>query len=133
MNKLLRNLIFGPPNYLYIKVFSDRMELIKIGDEIKTITLNPTENYSTHNLLIGEISVADNLLRNGFKKVAESKFLSKGPLVVIQPMEMVGKELSEVENRILLELAYGAGAFRVAIWNGKELSNDEVIEKAKNV
>lgn len=43
---------------------------------------------------------------------------------------MIEGGLSPVEERALRELAFGAGGHKVVIWVGKELSNEEVIEKA---
>jgi hypothetical protein len=37
--------------------------------------------------------------------------------------------LSEVEERVLKEVAIGAGASKVVVWVGRELSDGEVREK----
>jgi len=51
------------------------------------------------------------------------------PRVLIQPLEMTEGGLSEVEDRLFRELALGAGARKVVIWVGKELSVIEAQEK----
>lgn len=40
--------------------------------------------------------------------------------------------LSGIELRAIRELAFGAGARKVVIWEGKTLTDNEVIEKATN-
>ena len=42
---------------------------------------------------------------------------------------MIEGRLSEVEERVLRELAMGAGASKVVVWVGHELSDAEVQEK----
>jgi hypothetical protein len=46
-------------------------------------------------------------------------------------MEMVQNEISEVEKRLLKELALGSGAYKAVVWIGHELSDDEIKEKIK--
>jgi len=133
MNRLLRNLIYGPPDFFYVRVYKNRFHVRKIGDEIKEIEIEAEMPFSTDRLLVGEFLVAEKILSKVFKELGESRLLSKGPMVVMQPMEMSGEELSEVEERILRELAYGSRAFRASVWLGKELTDEEVKDKAKNI
>jgi hypothetical protein len=53
------------------------------------------------------------------------------PIVVMHPISMVDGGLSGVEYRILFEVAEGAGAKRAEVWDGAELSDDQVREKAR--
>lgn len=47
-------------------------------------------------------------------------------------MERCEGGLSQVEERVLHELAAGAGARKVVVWVGAELSDGEVLAKLKN-
>jgi len=49
--------------------------------------------------------------------------------VLIQPLELIDGGLSEIEARILHELAIGSGASKVVVWVGAELSDTEVKQK----
>jgi rod shape-determining protein MreB len=49
----------------------------------------------------------------------------------MHPLEMTEGGLSEIEKRILNELAIGAGAMKVVVWVGPELSDTEVREKVR--
>lgn len=44
-------------------------------------------------------------------------------------MEMVDGGLSEVERRVFRELAFGAGARRMVLWVGDELTLEQVNAK----
>lgn len=54
------------------------------------------------------------------------------PLVVIQPLEMIEDGLSEVEERVLREVAASAGARKVVVWVGHELSDAEVMRHSQS-
>lgn len=65
------------------------------------------------------------------KKVQEGKWFFTSPVIIIHPMEMIDGGLSQIEERALMELASGAGARKVVVWVGHELSDQEVINFAK--
>ncbi|EDX87924.1 hypothetical protein ADG881_26 [Alcanivorax sp. DG881] len=44
-------------------------------------------------------------------------------------MEMTDGGLSQVEERVIMDMAYGAGAKRVLLWVGGELSWQEALNK----
>ena len=52
-----------------------------------------------------------------------------GPERIVQPMEMTDGGLSQVEERVIMDMAYGAGAKRVLLWVGGELSRQEALNK----
>ena len=62
-------------------------------------------------------------------EMSKSKIFAVSPQVLIQPLEMLEGGLSEVEERVLKEIAIGAGASKVVVWVGRELSDAEVREK----
>jgi Tfp pilus assembly protein PilX len=78
---------------------------------------------------MGNFQAAEAALRKGFAEVqAGSKYLA-APRVVMHPLEMVEGGLSGVENRVFMEVADCAGANRIAVWVGHDLSDQEVLEK----
>ncbi|MEZ5593674.1 MAG: hypothetical protein R3F53_24390 [Gammaproteobacteria bacterium] len=116
-------------NTVYVKVFPNRFELKHIEPGRSEVEVS-SEPFTTARLLVGKFSVAECVLKRGMKRLHEKRWFSPSPIVVIQPMEKTDNGLSEVEERVLLELAAGAGARKVSIWVGNELSDDEVTEKA---
>ena len=50
----------------------------------------------------------------------------------MHPLEMTDGGISEVERRLLREIAISAGAYKEAVWVGDELNPHQVIEKLKN-
>jgi hypothetical protein len=85
------------------------------------------EPFTTERLLIGEFTVAEETLKIGLK-LAGRKSLAQIQ-ILIHPLEMTEGGLSQVEDRIFLEMALGTGASKVVVFVGDELTNEEVKEK----
>jgi hypothetical protein len=126
---MLRN-IFS--NTVYIKVHPNRFE-VKAIETGKSLVLNSPQAFTTRRLLVGQFSVANDLLNKGMKQLQAGRLFVLKPLVVIQPMAMVEDGLSEVEERVFHELAASMGARKLKVWVGHELSDSEVLEHAKGV
>lgn len=117
-------------NDVYVKVFENRFVLRKLEDGARPITVTADEPFTTKRLLVGQFAAAERSLKQGLKELSASSWLSPSPVVVIHPMEMIEGGLSEIEDRIFRELAAGAGARKVAVWLGHELSDAEATHQA---
>ena len=51
------------------------------------------------------------------------------PVVVIHPLGKPAGGFTQVENRAFREMAIGAGASEVTVWNGRNLTDQEVLSK----
>jgi len=124
-NKMFRNLA------LYIKVKTNSFEIrnIQAGTNVSVISKEP---FTTERLLVGQFCIAEKELKKGIKNIIGNSFLLSKFNAIIQPIDKTEGGLSEVEERVLLEVATGAGARTVSVWVGHELSDQEVIEKLKN-
>lgn len=124
---MIRDLFTTP---IYVKVYRNRLTVRSVakGNEL---TLHATEPFTTSRLLVGEFVKAEALLKEALKKISSGKWLSPSPVILIQPMEMNEGGLSPIEDRVLRELAFGAGGRKVVVWEGKLLSDDEVIHQLK--
>lgn len=125
---MLKQLLYGT---VYIRVAKNQFLVRHIEDK-KEVMISAIEPFTTKRLLIGEFVVAEKYLKQGINKVHEGRWLPASPVVLIQPLEMIDGGLSQVEERVLKELAAGAGARKVVVWVGHELSDQEVVQRAKN-
>jgi hypothetical protein len=112
-------------NTVYVRVSKNRFRLKNIGTGAEA-DVTPTPGFSTTRLLVGQFQVAEAALKEGLGKVVGRGLFTASPGVVIQPLEMTDGGLSEVEERVFRELAAGAGAAKVVVWLGHELSDSEV-------
>ena len=44
----------------------------------------------------------------------------------MHPMEKVEGGLTQIEERVFLEVAYGSGASKAAVWTGDQLRDEEI-------
>jgi hypothetical protein len=121
LTKLLANTA-----YVRVKRNQFRVRHLESGTEA---TFEAQPPFTTTRLLIGQFLEAEGVLKRALKQVSRGGILAVSPQVVIQPLEMLEGGLSEVEERILKEIAIGAGASQVVVWVGRELNDAEVKEK----
>ena len=126
---MLKNLLSGT---VYVKVLKNQFRLRHVGNE-KEVTVSALEPFTTNRLLIGQFAVAEKYLKEGIEKVHEGRWFAASPVIVIQPLEMIEGGLSQVEERVLMEVAAAAGARKVVVWIGHELTDQEVVQRVDNV
>lgn len=115
-------------NDLYIKVGKDTFEAKNVSMNGQWKRLSSERPFTTNRLLVGHFANAEQVLARLVKDVLPKSFFAKRPQVIIHPVSHVDGGLSEVEVRIFKELAFGAGAIKVALHVGPELSNSEVVK-----
>jgi rod shape-determining protein MreB and related proteins len=113
---------------VYIRVKRNQFRVRYLESGIETI-IEAQKPFTTARLLIGQFVSAQATLKDGLKNLTKGRFFPVVPRLVIHPMEMVEGGLSEVEERILREVAISAGASKVIVWVGRELNDAEVKEK----
>ena len=121
-------LIGVPGNIAYLRVRKNEISArnIKSGKEV---TIKASTPFTSTRLLVGEFRLAEKLVCNAMKEIFPNAFWTTSPAVVVHPLEMVEGGLSEVEERLLKELAIGAGAAMAIVLTGAELTDAEVRAK----
>jgi len=117
-------------NTLYIKMHANRFDLKHI-ESGKLLSAPSDIPFTTSRLLVGEFLAADKTLRTAIQKLYKGRFFTTKPAVLIHPMEKCDGGLSQIEERVLNELAAGAGARKIIVWVGHTLSDSEVLDKLK--
>lgn len=118
---------------LYIKVRENQFEITDLTGEAGTRLFQPARPFTTSRLLIGEFSGAEDCLKAGIEQMCGKQRLRAKPAVLIQPLAKTEGGLSQVEDRVLREVALGAGACSVSVWVGEELSVAEAKKKIGSV
>ena len=113
-------------NAVYVKKNQFRVRSLESAAEA---TFDAQPPFTTARLLIGQFQAAEKVLKRAVTEMSKSKIFAVSPQVLIQPLEILEGGLSEVEERVLKEVAIGACASKVVVWVGRELSDAEVREK----
>lgn len=111
---------------VYVKISKNQITLKHI-ESGNTYEVQPVVPFTTTRLLVGTFSAGEACLKEALGIVVKGGILKITPTVIIHPLEMVEGGLCEVEDRLFRELAVGAGARKVHIHIGNELSDDEVV------
>ena len=115
-------------NPIYVRVRKNQFRVRSL-ESAKEATFDAQPSFTTARLLIGQFQAAENVLKRAVKEMSKGGIFAVAPQVLIQPLEMLEGGLSEVEERALREVAIGAGASKVVVWVGDELSDIEVRSK----
>ena len=82
--------------------------------------------FTTDRLLVGQFDTAECELKKGINSVLGRKFFSSKFNALVQPLEKIEGGLSQVEERVLLEVVSAAGGQKISVWVGQELTDSEV-------
>jgi hypothetical protein len=109
---------------LYVRISIDRIDVrnVRSGRESGEMA-DPA--FSTARLLIGQFTVAQELLR-GVVTAVVGRWPFRTRRFVMHPLERIEGGLSQVEERVLEELAASAGSRRTVVWVGESLSDADV-------
>ncbi len=122
--------LFSTP--LYIKVYKDSFVIRDLSRQNPERRFSAAQAFTSQRLLVGNFSQAEACLQQAVRTMLPKRFIPRRPAVLIQPMEMIEGGLSQVEERILNELVLGTGAYKVVLWLGRELDDNEAINTLFN-
>jgi hypothetical protein len=117
---------------LYIKVSENKFSVKNLSVDSDWESLEADQPFTTRRLLVGNFSNAEAVLTRLMKRVAKKRFFARRPQVVIHPLLYVDGGLSEIEERVFRELALSAGAFKVVLHIGSELTDSEAVKLLSN-
>lgn len=111
-------------NTLYVRVRKNAFRVRYIEGRIER-ELAARHSFTTTRLLVGQFREAAALLGEGVGAMGRRGLVR--PVVVLYPMDMVEGGLSEVEERVLVELAKSLGARKVLLHLGPVLTDPQVL------
>ncbi|XQW85672.1 rod shape-determining protein [Thalassotalea piscium] len=106
---------------------TNKGEIVKaIGKDAKSLTspnirvLNP---FKHNRSFVADFMCAEKILQHGIYTMHNSK-IKPAPRVIIHQLEKTDGGLTDIEERVLRELALGAGAREVVIYLGCKINTD---------
>jgi len=77
--------------------------------------------------LVSDFTVAEQLLKAFLRRLQGRSIFALSPKVVMHPLGDPAGGYTQVEIRAFQEMAMGAGASRVVVWQGRGLSDQELL------
>lgn len=88
--------------------------------------LNP---FSHPRTLVSDFTAGEQLLKAFVKKLQKSHAFAASPRVLLHPQGDPAGGFTQIEIRALHEMALGAGASEVTIWQGQDLTDEQVLSR----
>jgi rod shape-determining protein MreB and related proteins len=130
---IIRTLGSGPTfeyePYLAVETSGKKTVIKGVGSEAKLQSgtgiqvINP---FSHPRSFVADFYVAEKLIQHGLYEVHKSKFFKPAPRIIMHQLEKTEGGLTNIEERVLRELALGSGAREVIIYVGEKLNSDKV-------
>jgi hypothetical protein len=115
---------------LYVQVRENRFDIRNVGDG-HSFHATASPPFSHARMLVGDFTAAQVCLTKLAAQARGTGFALKTEMLM-HPMEKLEGGLTQLETRLFEELAAGAGASRVVVWVGPQLSDADVVSKLKD-
>lgn len=76
---------------------------------------------------IADFTVAEKTLQYFLKQLFSNKLFTPSPIIIMHPLGTFQGEITQVEIRAFAELGMISGARKVYVWEGPELSREELL------
>ncbi|HET8815928.1 MAG TPA: rod shape-determining protein MreB [Pseudidiomarina sp.] len=110
--------------WIALQTLKGKVSIKSIGAEARSLaceSIQLTNPFSHPRCLIANFGLAEKILQHGLFKFHNSKFRA-APRVVMHQLEKLEGGLTDIEERVLRELALGMGAREVLIHTGERLN-----------
>lgn len=109
---------------IYVQVFSNRF-VVKNVDTDHSIVVDRNLEFASPRMLIADFTMAQHQLKAAVKSLRRGAF-APSPQILIHPMEQIEGGVTQVEYRVFVELALGAGAAKAGVHVGPVLSGESI-------
>jgi len=79
--------------------------------------------------LVSDFTVGEVLLKVFFGRILGRRWLAPAPAVVLHPLGRPEGGFTQIEIRALREMAFGAGGAPVLLWQGRALTDREILSR----
>jgi rod shape-determining protein MreB and related proteins len=108
-----------------------KAKLAGVGKDARVAMLDPSVKlirpFAHPRSLISDFTVADQLLKAFMRRMPGQSFFKVAPMVVIHPQGEPEGGFTQVEIRAFHELALGTGASVAKVWQGRDLTDQELL------
>ena len=105
--------------------------ILGIGNEARlqqaTSAADVVNPFAHPRSLISDFTLGEQVLKGFLRRLQGTSIFAASPKVVLHPLGDPEGGYTQVEIRALQEMAMGAGASKVTIWQGRMLSDQELL------
>ncbi len=113
---------------IYIRVKKDQFHILNCKTNCEHIEISTTP-FSTQRLAVGDFFAAIKTLSIAISKVISKSMFKLPPIIIMQQQYLCEGGLSGVEERVLLELTHNIRPHKVYVWQGAELSRQDILDQ----
>jgi len=110
---------------------SPKAKIVGIGSEARQRSTEPSvavvNPFAHPRSLVSDFTVGEQLLKAAIARVKGSSVVAVAPRVVMHPLGDPAGGFTQVEIRAFHEMALGAGAREVKVWQGRALTDQELL------
>ncbi len=101
-------------------------EVPRIAVEAGAAAINP---FAHPRSLVSDFTAGETLLKALLRKLLPGSLFTASPRVVLHPLGDPAGGFTQIEVRALQEMARGAGASEVIVWQGRNLTDQELRDR----
>lgn len=105
-------------------------KILAVGARARSLQAEPVQiiNPFVHpRTLLADFTLAQQVVKVFLKRLLRSSIFMPSPRLVMHPLGEHAGGLTQIEIRALHELALGAGASEAAVWQGRALTDAELL------
>lgn len=125
--------VLDEPPVLAIQTRNGKRTVLAAGHAARQLLGQPevelVNGFEHPRALLADFTLAENTLRLFIRQLAPRTLTSAAPVLVLHPLEHLEGGLTQVEIRGLYELGRSAGARKVHLWVGRELTREELLAR----
>ena len=109
----------------------DSDKILSVGDPVDPSAVRVLTPFRHPRILIDDFTGGEKILQHVIRKLFGISGIRLSPIVVVHPDLELDGGLTQIEARALREMVEGAGARRVYLYYGPQLSDEEVSDISK--
>ena len=126
-----RNVATGESVELVPKIgLSAANDVLSIGDPVDPAAVRVLKPFRHPRILIDDFTAGERIVQHVIRELSRVRFFPTSPVVVVHPDAELEGGLTQIEARALREMVEGAGARKVYIYVGRQLTDEEVANGA---
>ncbi|MBB4862732.1 rod shape-determining protein MreB [Pseudomonas nitritireducens] len=121
---------FGEPPLLALRYEDGKPKVLAVGEAAQQLQgqagVEVLNGFDHPRTLLANYPICEKTLQLLFRRLVPRTLFKAAPIAILHPQELLEGGLTMVEARGFHELCRGAGARKVHVWTGRELSIDEL-------